>query len=174
MWSFKHLIQYVFILCLPLAGCGFQPLHMADNQSNHYKTAVRSNNIEITNIPNRSGQYLRNILIDELMVDGYPENPRYKLKFSPLIENITQLGVRRDASSTRAQMRISTEMTLVDKHSGQVVLQRSLRATNSFNILASQYSTRVSEQYARERALDEIAKQIVTQISLLSHRGDLK
>jgi LPS-assembly lipoprotein len=156
--------------CFVLVSCGFQPLHTVQDPKVNNQTALVGNNIEISNIPNRSGQYLRNVLIDNMYLSGYPQNARYRLDVSKLSENITRLGVRRDASSTRAQMKISADIKLYDKHLGQTVLNRSFRTTNSFNILDSQYSTRVSEQYARDRALEDIAKQITTEMALFSHR----
>ena len=68
-------------------------------------------------------------------------------------------------------MRIDLNMDLYDRDSGNIVLRRQLTATNSYNQLASQYTTNVSNQYARERALDEIARQTEIQLALFFKRG---
>jgi hypothetical protein len=71
-------------------------------------------------------------------------------------------------------MRISAQMTLTDTtgETHRVVLRRNLETTNSFNILSSQYTTQVTEQYARERTLDEMSRKTVRQLALYFNRPD--
>lgn len=169
--KFSVFLSALFVLTL--TSCGFQPLH-GKNYTGHQSSVASQalfSNIRIANIPNRSGQYLRNQMIDALYNRGQIENPKYELRIQNLSEQITRLGIRRDASSTRAQMRISATLDLYNLNAQKSVLTRDIRATNSFNILDSQFSTQVSEQYARERALDDIARQVITEISLLNQRG---
>ena len=57
-------------------------------------------------------------------------------------------------------------MSLIDKKTGQIVLTRPLLAITSHNVLESEFSTLVTEQSAREAALNDLARQIERQLSL--------
>lgn len=173
--SRKFKLGFLLLFCgLMLGACGFKPLYTTDSAVAGDDGLVPFHEIFISNIGGRSGQYLRNQLIDALYTEGRPAAPRYELKIRNLSENITLLGIQKDATATRAQMRINANLQLIDNdQDGKVVLQRSLRATNSFNILDSQYTTQVSRRYARERTLDEVSRLAVRQLSLYFNRPDV-
>ena len=63
-------------------------------------------------------------------------------------------------------------MVLRDTASGREILRRKLTAITSYNILQSQFTTRVSENDARNSALNDLARQIETQMSLYLRRGE--
>ncbi len=170
--TFKTFILLTLMI-MPIGACGFTPMYAGNTTATVTEGSgdlVSFQNIAVANIPDRSGQYLRNQLIDTIYIDGIPNAPRYELQMLRLDESITPLGIRRDETATRAQMRITVQMLLVDKTTGTTALTRNLIATNSFNQLRSQYTTNVSNQYARERALDELARQAVTEIALFLKR----
>lgn len=171
LYKFRIFIVLVMLCALTgLSACGFKPLYNTANQTDLKNGQVTPfTQIAIPNIPDRSGQYLRNKLLDQ-MGGGAQNNDRYELRVSALREQITRLGIRKDASATRAQMLISTTLQLYDRYTGEIVLTRPLRATNSYNILNSQYTTQVSETYARERTLDSLADDIIRQIALFFNR----
>jgi len=175
LFKFKFL-TLVTLLTLGLWGCGFSPMYVQDSRAPSVSSMdaqdpiLSFNNIAVANIPDRSGQYLRNQLIDTIYINGVPPSPDYELQMRRLNETITPLGIRRDETATRAQMRLTVEMVVVDRSTQAVVLSRNLIATNSFNQLRSQYTTNVSNQYARERALDELARQAITEIALFLKR----
>ena len=60
-----------------LAACGFEPLHAPRNGGGSVPAALAT--VQIANIPDRSGQILRNYLRDEINPYGVPGNPRYRL-----------------------------------------------------------------------------------------------
>jgi len=166
LW-FKQITVVTFCV-LTLLGCGFKPVYMANSSG---QAMVQDfSNIYISNIPNRSGQYLRNQLIDRLYTKGIPQQPRYNLSVSPVKESISKLGIRKDATATHAQMSLKVDIVLKDKQTGNVLLERSIRSVNSFNILESQFTTAVTEQDARERALNEMSDTITTELSLYFKR----
>lgn len=159
-------------LCLiamtALTNCGFTPLY-----GKHTNTAAPDVGVEdhfalttIAIIPNREGQFLRNKLIDNLHRRGAPSNPVYKLNVSAIQESITDLNITITADSTRAQIRLTTKMTLSDIKTGETLFDRNLRSITSYNILASEFATRVSETSAREDALTDLSKQIEAQLAL--------
>jgi hypothetical protein len=127
--------------------------------------------VTIGSIPDESGQYLRNALIDRLYRYGRPSESRYVLNFKPIAEAKSNLDITKTATATRSQIRLTTTMTLTDIRTGKVVMTRDLRAINSFNVLQSQYDTNVSEDYVRKNALDDLARQVEAQLALYFKRN---
>lgn len=163
MWWSK-LLGVLIAPVMLVTACGFTPVYApglsgVDVQA-HYAQ------IAIDNIPDRSGQYLRNALIDRLYRQGRPTNPRYRLQMVGLNESITSLGVRKDATATRAQMDIRVKMILLDRQNGVRVLERSLAGSGGYNILDNQYATLVTEQSVRDQILDDIADSVQTTLNL--------
>lgn len=122
--------------------------------------------IFIENIPNREGQFLKNELIDRFYQKGRPADPAYKLYIQPIQETRNDLDITKNSDATRAQLRLETKLMLQDSQSSKVILRRKLTAITSYNILQSQFTTRVSEQDARENALNDLAIQIERHLSL--------
>jgi LPS-assembly lipoprotein len=158
------------VLLLLLTACGFTPMH--GKYSAQSSQAVQQNlaQISIANIPNREGQFLKNALIDRFYTDGRPSNALYVLDIEPIDEILTDLDITKSSDATRAQLRLNTIINLKDKATNAVVLRRKLTAVTSYNILQSQFTTRVSEQDARENALNDLADQIERQLALYFNR----
>ena len=150
-----------------LSACGFSPIYGDYKNATAQNTVNRYfNEIDIAIIPNREGQYLRNALIDNLYNNGTPTNTRYDLRFSPVKENIYDFDITVESEATRRQLRLSTTMQLIDKATKQVLLSRRLTALTSNNVLESEFSTLVTEQNARENALNDLARQTERQLAL--------
>ena len=162
------LLMPLMAILLFLSACGFEPMHAAGT------SVMPSAGIEITNIPDRDGQYLRNQLIDRLNIGGRPANAPYQLKFSVLSKTIVNLGIEKTATATRAQMQISTQMQLVEKRTGKVLLKRPLRAIGAYNLLDNQLATLTSQQNTIENLLQEIGDDAVTELSLYFRRKALR
>jgi LPS-assembly lipoprotein len=156
----------IFVLCLSLAACGFESMYAAKSSS-----AVSLPGIEIANIPDRDGQYLRNLLIDRLYTAGRPLDAPYQLNFSRLDDNIVNLGIEKNATATRAQLQLVTQMQLVEKNTGKTVLQRDFRVTGAYNLLDNQLATLVSQQKVTESLLQEISSDAVTELDLYFRRA---
>lgn len=154
---------------LTLSACGFHPVYGV-NKYTAIGAEERFEQIQIVNIPNREGQYLRNALIDRFYRNGAPSTVNYILQITPVREQITELDITTDADTTRGQLRLDTQMILRDAHSKKVVLQRRLNTIASYNILGSEFATRVSEDNTRLNTLNDLARQIEQQISLYFKR----
>ena len=148
-----------------LAACGFSPVY-ADKDHRDNVALAAFDQVEIDNIPDRDGQRLRNLLLDRMYRDGRPGNARYTLEIKELIERRFDLDVTKSADSTRGQLRLATTLRLVDKQTGQRVLERELLSITSYNILGSEFTNRVAEDNARQNALEDLARQVETQLSL--------
>jgi len=157
--SFKRAFV-ILALLLSLTACGFQPLYSKNNAKGDF------DQIAIANIPDRSGQYLRNLLMDRFYTQGRPSNPRYTLEVTNLKEDSIDLDITKTSSSTRAQLRMDATITLRDNATQAVLLEQPLLAITSYDILSSQFTTRVSEQSTRENALHDLARQIEMRLAL--------
>lgn len=178
---FKNGVAACFMILsiMALASCGFEPMYGKGLSGNNTARAEIQNElaqIEISNIPDAEGVYLRNALIDRFYQERRPDAPLYHLSVSPLQEQIIDLDITKTSDATRGQLRVSTTMTLSDKQTGEVLLTRNLKSVTSYNILTSEFATRVSEDNTRRNALDDLARQIEQQIGLLFRRqgkGDI-
>ena len=164
MNAFTKLIALSAILAT--TACGFSPIYGNYNRSDSVSVERSIANIDIAIIPNKEGQHLRNELIDRFYQNGYPTNARYQLHVRRIQESSSNLDITKSSDATRAQLKLSSSMTLTDMSTGEEVMKRALKAITSYNILSSQFTTRVSEQDAREAALNELANQIETHIAL--------
>ena len=147
-------------LSLLTAACGFSPVYGTLGSDNAYGSEEILNYVRISNIPDREGQMLRNDLIDRFYKSSRPTNPRYRLKVQPIKETLSELDITISSDSTRGQLRMDTKMTLSDYETREVLLERNIHALSSYNILGSEFATRVSEQNTRENVLNDLARQI--------------
>jgi len=155
-------------LLLLTTACGFSPVYGTGS----YETGVAQElaQVRIGNIPDREGQALRNLLVDRFYRNGAPDSVRYTLDVERLSESLVDLDITKTADSTRGQLRIDTVMRLKKAADGAEVLNRRLRAVTSYNILASEFATRVSEENARQNAISDLARQIESQLALYFKR----
>lgn len=151
---------------LTLTACGFSPIYGNYTRSDAISVERSLANIEINIIPNKEGQYIRNELIDRFYKNGYPTNPKYTLSIQNIDESTSNLDITKSSDATRAQLKLTTSMRLIDAETGKTLITKPLRAITSYNILSSQFTTRVSEEDARKAALNELANQIETSIAL--------
>src|SRR3546814_7276589 len=82
-------------------------------------------------------------------------NPERQL-FSPsccvqvqLVETLSELGVRRDETASRANLRMEAEFVLLSYDSEAPVLSGKSSSTTSYDILDNPFATTVSEDDAR-------------------------
>lgn len=146
-----------------LAGCGFAPLYGKHGQG--APTEVALNQVQIAQIPDRSGQMLRNRLMDRMYQDGRPVDAAYELVVW-LSETEAGLGIRRDATASRTRLDTTAHYKLTRKSDGKELINQTIRASVSFNQLDAQYATLTAREDARSRALNEIGEQIVNRLAL--------
>lgn len=161
----RHFLILTLLSCALLSGCGFEPMYQSAGQ---YDSGVAQDfkNVSIPAIPNREGQILRNELIDRLHGGSEVINARYRLQISRIGEARRNFDITETSDTTRTQLRLTSEMRLIDTESNKIALTRRLESFASYNILESQFTTRVSRDYARENALRDMAGQIERQLAL--------
>lgn len=172
-------MRFLLILALSaltLASCGFQPVYSdrntvaiapdSDLPARTATVAAALNTVSVGNIPDKAGQDLRNMLLDQLYTPGAKGQTMYELTFSNIGERRRSLGIDKDASVTRSQLELATTMTLRERATGKALMSRNLRAVSSFNVLGSQFTTLVTRQDARQQALQELANNAVNALEL--------
>lgn len=165
----KNLIALVFVLML--AACGFTPMYGSQSGARSGVAAATGlDKVDIDIIPNAEGVMLRNALIDRFYASGYPSSPRYRLSVAPVAEDVIDFDITVESETTSRQLKLGTSFGLKDLQTGEVVLKRSIYAYASYNVIGSQFTTRVSEADAREAAINDMARQIETQLSLYFNR----
>src|SRR5437868_2194903 len=131
-----------------LAGCGLHPLYGQQSTSRAVGAELQLTAIDL--IPERNGQVLRNLLMDKFYLEGRPEKPDYRLAVQ-LASTEENLGIRPDATATRARIRIGAEVQLLSSKTGEVLYRTSARSIVSYDILQAQYATLVGQQDAFQR-----------------------
>ena len=161
----KHACLLLLLCGLPaLSACGFRPMY-----GDAAKADERLNAVDIALIKDRSGQQLRNYLIDRMYLKGRPDRPEYTLSIS-LAERQIDLGIQKDATATRSQITIAASFALHSKTDGKLLTSGSIRQLSSYNVLPSEYATLVAEQDARERTLRAVGDEIILRLTLFLNR----
>ena len=149
-----------------ISGCGFTPVYSSKNITQSQNMRQTLGRIEIPVIPEKTGQDFRNILMDRLHTNGRPIDPTHKLVFAGVDQTKIGLGITKDSSASRAQLRLSTTMRLIDTQTNALILKRKLNAVTSYNIQDNHFTTLVSENEARKNAIKELAEKAVIQLEL--------
>jgi LPS-assembly lipoprotein len=142
-------------LCL-LGGCGFQPM-LAES---HDPSSVADNfaKIKVANIDNRSGQVLRNDLIDTLTPRGEPRRPAYTLVIR-IEEPQQNLAFQRNNSVTNVGYSVIAYWRLVDQK-GAPIYSSVSSSSQQYTLSNSQYATGVSAQNTRDQVVQDISQDI--------------
>jgi len=150
-----------------VSGCGFQPLY--GERSGSASVSGDLALVEISKISNRTGQILRNELLDRINPNGEPGKPKYTLEITLSISK-QELGIRKDETATRANMQFSSTFLLRENSSGAIVYRSGAAATTSYNIVDSDYGTISAERNARKRGIVIIAENITLRLSAYFNR----
>ena len=154
------------LMVFVLTACGFSPMYGKHSGAQKADVKTGLNQIAIEIIPDREGQFLRNALIDRFYAGGMPSNPAYRLYIDKIQESVADFDLTLESEATRRQLYLSTKMRLVDTQTQKILLERQLSAITSHNVLESEFSTIVTEQSAREAALNDLARQTERHLAL--------
>lgn len=156
--------RFGFILAAVLltASCGFRPLYApsgGDNAQAQVFAFDTFRKMDIAQIPDREGQFLRNELIELMHPSGRARIVEYKLNIS-LTETKTGLAVRRSSDATRANLTATASYRLRAVGEEGSILIGTVKSTSGYNIFESEFQTLSAEKSARERALKDVAQQL--------------
>ena len=157
----------VGMLSLCLSGCGFHPMMGANAEQDGVSSQLCT--VEVSELPNRDGQQLRNFLIDRLC-SRPAQTPKYTLHVR-VISSEEPLAISKDSSSSSAQISSSATFSLVHLKSGKVALAGVSRVIPSYNITNYQWASLVAQQSANQRSIEYLCGEIITKISLYFARN---
>jgi LPS-assembly lipoprotein len=158
LWFKKSFLGLVFLF---MSSCAFKPLY----SSYEGDVVDRLASIKISQIEGRLGQVMRNALVQKLTPLGNPRDPHYILDVS-LGFSDRDLGVAKDATTTRTEVILSVRYTLKDAKTGKILHQASETESADYNILTtSYYSNIVSKNNAQEGTVELVANLIKLSIS---------
>ena len=150
----------ILLSLLVISGCGFEPI---------FKTVgMRDPNnelryIEISPIENRTGQQLRNHLVQDIMPLGRKRDVKYRLNVT-LKESKANLAIKKSEIATRANLIFYANYKLTLKSTGEELTSGGSRMVTSYNILTQTFGTLIAEKDARKRAVREISADIASKI----------
>ncbi len=154
------------ILLVTLSGCGWTPLY-ADPETGPAAAALRA--IHVEPISERVGQRLEWALRNALNPNGIPTHERYDLK-TTLAVSRASLGIQSQGLATRGRLDIGATFVLLDLKSGKGLLANTIHSQSAFDILPNGYVTKVAEEDADRRAVEELSREIVVRLTLFMER----
>lgn len=155
--------RFSLMALLLLSACGFSPIYGA-HDGNKTPVSEALSAVYIENIPNENGQKLRNKLMDRLYYHGRPVDPEARLLVS-LNASESDLGIRKDATAELSELSAQANFRLFDR-SGKELLKGSARSSVIYSKLDAQFGTLAAQRNSYDRAINEIAEQILSQLSL--------
>jgi len=150
-----------------LTACGLRPLYGDGGQAAPGASGgIRGDlgSIRIMPIAERSGQVLRNALLDIVTPEGEPREPLYQLVVVRSESEETPLR-RLDELAMLQILRVSASWSLRDL-SGATLNAGVSRTLARFDLTRSQPATEAARENARERAARDLAEDIRVKLAL--------
>lgn len=154
---------FALLALLTLPACGFHSVY-GGVSADGTPVADALRQVAIEPIPERSGQMLRNYLIDRFNNSGRPDNPAYHLAVKLRISE-EDLGTLANATTALAAVHAAGDYTLTDS-SGTTLVSGTTSSTAQYDKLASMYGTLAAHDGAIERTVREIGEQLSARIGL--------
>ena len=145
-------------LTLLLAACGFQPMYAQPSGAN----AIGP--VQIAEIDGKAGHVLRTELSRILAVEN-DGSPPMNLEIT-LVEQVTPLGIRRDESATRAELRLTANYVLTPAQVGGRVMRGSVFTVVNYDIPTAAFGEITAQDDARERAAETMAQRFRAELAL--------
>lgn len=153
----------IFLVILTLVGCGFRPMY-GQNQTAKERGVLQSLKIvEVGPIADRTGQLLRNELLDRLPKSDAERQYLLRVRVS---ESTTTLIEELDTRITRVNLTLTAVSELIQKSDGTVLWRKHITGVASYNFLRDPYSTLSAKENARQRAAEDIANSLVNHLSV--------
>ena len=148
----------LFLLFFVFHSCGYQPIYSDNTYANKQILSI-----SVKNIKNRSGQILKNSLLNQIN----PERERVITKYNLVVdlsESKEELAFRKDMSATRTDLENTAIYSLIEIKSGEIILKQEIKSKSSFDVVESVYATLVAEKDARQKNLSVLSDSIYTNL----------
>lgn len=161
---------------LTLAACGFEPLHGRTESGFSTRDALPA--VKIETIPDRNGHFLRGLLTDKFAPRGRKGPAQWALSVT-VKESVQNAGFRKTSEATRANLWFNGSFTLkpagLSAGAAEKIFTGKLRSVSSFDLQirsrSAEFGSLRAEKDARERALRQMADDIVLRVSILLRRA---
>lgn len=144
-------------LALLLGACGFQPMYAAGG-------GPAIGPVHVLEIEGKAGHVLKTELDRILAVEAQTGGEPMVLEIS-LLETVTRLGLRRDESATRAELRLTGNYVLTPPAGGRVI-RGSVSSVVNYDIPAAAFGEITAQDDARERAAESMAQRFRAELAL--------
>lgn len=162
MWWHRPLLAALALLALGLAGCGLQPLY-GSTASGSRLAAVMSG-VEVTPVPGRVGQRVRNELIFE-NTGGSGAAPQSTYKLDIVIkENVTNELVKISGDAKAQVYELDATFKLIGKD-GRVLLEGKATSRAAYERYETIFSNVRARVDAENRAARTVAESIKVRIA---------
>lgn len=139
-------------LLLTVSACGgFTPLYQSGSGASSGLSSV-----QVADMPDRLGQQVRGYMIDKFRSNSAP---LYDLQMN--LETSTDgFGIRPDAASTQEEVTVVGRWELVDVSTGEAVLTGSERASETFDVVLSDFANLTQREDTERRLAYLIADEV--------------
>lgn len=142
---------------LVVGSCGFHPM-LATRDDGGPSVAGDLAGVRIGYIESRSGQVLRNDLVEALNPRGEPQHAKYSLAIR-IEEPQQNLAYQRTNAVTNVSYGVIAYWTLLDEN-GKTIFSSNSSSSQQYENSNSQYATTVSAQNVRDRIMVDISNDI--------------
>ncbi len=148
-----------------LSACGFQPLYgSGSTTASGAKLAEAMSSVDITPIPGRVGQKLRNELIFANTGGNYAADSRYKLKIA-IRERVTNQLVQITGDARGQVYQLEASYKLVSVASNKVIYEGTAISRAAYNRYQEIFANVRARYDAEDRAAKTVAESIRTQVA---------
>ena len=151
------------LTALALGGCGFQPLYGGTTAGGQRLSEVMAG-VDITPIPGRVGQKLRNELIFANTGGSRAAPSRYRLEIA-IKESVTDQLVEITGDATGQVYQLDATFQLIDPANGKVLLQGKAISRAPYNRFQEIFANVRARYDAENRAARAISESIKTQVA---------
>ncbi|PPR77578.1 MAG: hypothetical protein CFH01_01470 [Alphaproteobacteria bacterium MarineAlpha2_Bin1] len=145
----------LFLVVSLVSNCGFQPLYFVKDGVN--LSSIESQ-IEVKNIDGRTGQILRNSLLEKFGSES-SNTKTLSLKIT-LTKSVVPLAFRRDKTVTRFNVIIDADYILKNLSNGKILTDGTSSSIASYSVVFSEFANLSAARDAEERAVIDISKNI--------------
>jgi LPS-assembly lipoprotein len=150
------------VTAVGLAACGFQPLYGTFGNKTA-DTTFRS--IYVEPIPDRVGYQLRSNLLDLFDAPPTPQGAKYRLRIELRAEE-KGLALEETATVTRFSYHLTARYQLLRTGNTEILKKGIVYSLTSYNVVQSPYATVVAEKDAQDRAAQDIAERLRTELAV--------
>ncbi len=165
MWLSKLFSSLIILLLV--GACGFQPLY--GKTGSNAKVQAQLSQTYVLPIDGRTGQILRNNLLDRVTPNGVPVKAQYRLSVK-LSSKKSGVAIDKTASTNRYNLNLHAKYTLLDP-TGKIAFYNGVaRSISSYNVVDSDFANLSAEKNAEKRSAIVLAEEIHRQLSVFFSR----